>query len=317
MTETLHNPEAQRPLVSVIVPTRNRAELLRRSIASVLAQTYTRLELIVVNDASTDHTREVLAQIADPRLRVIHREVNKGAAAARNAAAVAAQGEYLAFQDDDDCWLVEKLEKQLRALLAAPPEVGWCLGGHISVDEGRTVYIGGKYYFGEIDYSRGTGNGGPDFHLIATPNWLVRRELFMRAGMFDERMRSWDDWELGLRLDQITRRIHVDEPLFLQSTAGGMMKAERARGGDMRIIMEKHGELWRKRRRVRARHWYIIGRAESLYDPEPAGRRELWKSVAIWPFAPLPWAGLLMSYLGLGFTQRLTMRFRRLKKLWE
>jgi len=305
------------PLVSVILPTRNRSALLQRAVASVLSQTYRKLELIVVNDASTDDTREVLAAIGDPRLRVIHRERNHGAAAARNAGMAAAIGELFAFQDDDDCWLVQKLEKQVQALQAAPADVGWCLGGYIAVDGAQCFYVGGSVYFDKMDYRRGNGLNRAEFRIIATPNWLVRREALQRAGPFDERLRSWDDWELGLRLEQVTRRIHVDEPLFIQNHAGGMMRAERAQGADLRYIMERHGGLWAGNRTVQARHWYIIGRTASVYDAAPAGRVELRRALRLNPLRPKTWAALAASYLNRDFHARLTSGIRRVKTMFS
>ncbi|MGB3624622.1 MAG: glycosyltransferase family 2 protein, partial [Henriciella sp.] len=102
-------------LVSVVIPTYNRARTLRRAVESVLRQSYTNLELIVVDDASTDDTKAVLSSINDPRMRVITYEFNRGCAAARNIGARDARGEYLAFQDSDDEWLADKLSKQVAA----------------------------------------------------------------------------------------------------------------------------------------------------------------------------------------------------------
>jgi glycosyltransferase involved in cell wall biosynthesis len=313
MSEAKQSETAPRPQVSVIMPTRNRAALLARSIDSVLAQTFRDFELIVVNDASTDQTRELLAGIADPRLRVLHREQNRGAAAARNAGIAIARGEFLAFQDDDDYWLAQKLEKQVQALQAAPPEVGWCLGGYIVLDGPKCFYAGGERYFKAMDYRCGLGPTGPDWSLVATPNWLLRRSALERSGLFDERLRSWDDWELGLRLDQVTRRIYVDQPLFVQHRGGGMMRAELARASDMRIIMAKHGSLWAHQRKVRAAHWYLVGRSESLYQPAPAGRAELRRALRIDPLRLIAWAGLAMSYMNPETTRRWTERVRRLR----
>jgi glycosyltransferase involved in cell wall biosynthesis len=301
-------------LVSVVMPTRNRAVLLPRAIDSVFAQTHRALELIVVNDASTDDTRAVLARYDDPRLRVIHRDANSGAAAARNAAIAVARGELIAFLDDDDFWLVQKLEKQVAAMAAAGPDVGWSVTGHLRLAP-RCAAVGGAFYEHQLDYRRGLGPEGPDWSLIATPGWMVRREVLVGVGAFDERIRSWDDWELGLRLSQATRRILVDEPLWVQDwlRGTGLIHQERARARDLRLIIERHGALWAGQPRVVARHWRVIGRAESLYDPAPAGRDALLRSVRAWPFDPKAWAALAVSFLGLDNVQRLTRQVRRLK----
>ena len=110
------------PLISVILPTYNRAHTLMRAVTSVLNQDYREIELIVVDDASTDGTTELLESIADPRLRVIRHDHNKGVAGATNTGIQAARGEIIAFQDSDDEWLDGKLSHQMARLAAAPSD---------------------------------------------------------------------------------------------------------------------------------------------------------------------------------------------------
>ena len=100
------------PKVSVIIPTYQRAHLVSQAIESVLAQTYSDYEIIVVNNGSTDNTTEVLSQFGD-KIRVIHLHANTGPSVARNLGMNASNGRYLAFLDDDDLWLPNKLEKQI------------------------------------------------------------------------------------------------------------------------------------------------------------------------------------------------------------
>jgi glycosyltransferase involved in cell wall biosynthesis len=118
-------PENARPMenssiaVSVVIPTYNRASLLGRAIKSVLEQTYQDFEIIVVDDASTDNTEEVVRNLRDRRIRYLRHEKNRGGSAARNTGIRAAWGQYIAFQDSDDEWLPEKLKKQMEVLAAA------------------------------------------------------------------------------------------------------------------------------------------------------------------------------------------------------
>lgn len=293
------NSRATNSLVSVILPTRNRATLLRRAVASVLAQTYRDFELIVVDDGSSDTTPQVLAGIADTRLRVIRRDSDHGVTAARNAGIREAQGALLAFQDDDDIWLVDKLEKQMRALQAAPPSVGWCLAGYIRLKPQECTYIGGERFFRDVSFGHGGSRVGLDQSLIATPNWLLRKEVLDRSGLFDERLRAWDDWELALRVRGATQCIHLDEPLYIQDhcAGGGVSMAPKARVDGMRIIMEKHSELWANQPDVLARHYFLIGRGASVLEPAPAGRRELWLSLRLQPFKFKTWLALFLAYV--------------------
>ena len=104
-------------MISVIIPTYNRASLLPRALDSVLRQTWEDLEVIVVDDASRDDTPQVMAACTDPRVRYIRLEKNSGACVARNTGVAQARGEWIAFQDSDDLWLPEKLEKQMAYLV--------------------------------------------------------------------------------------------------------------------------------------------------------------------------------------------------------
>ena len=101
------------PLVTVIIPTYNRANQISRAIHSVQAQSYKHWELLIVDDASNDDTAKIISNIADSRIQYIRHETNQGAAAARNTALAQAKGEYIAFLDSDDEWIPAKLEKQV------------------------------------------------------------------------------------------------------------------------------------------------------------------------------------------------------------
>ena len=104
------------PAVSVIIPTYNRAEFLRLAITSVLNQTFQDFEIIVVDDASEDHTHEVMNNLNDKRIKYIRHEVNKRVSAARNTGVLHSSGDYIAFLDDDDEWLPSKLQRQVALL---------------------------------------------------------------------------------------------------------------------------------------------------------------------------------------------------------
>src|SRR5262245_12992873 len=106
------------PAVSVVLPAYNRAGSIGGAIPSVLRQTWADFELIVIDDGSEDGTLEAAAGIRDPRLRLIAGQSNRGAAAARNRGAAVARADWIAFQDSDDEWLPEKLEKQMARLAA-------------------------------------------------------------------------------------------------------------------------------------------------------------------------------------------------------
>ena len=112
------------PTVTVVIPTYNRANLLGRSIRSVIGQTYGDFELIIVDDGSTDSTAEIAASFDDERVKYIRREQNGGVGAARNTGIKAAIGKFVAFNDHDDEWLPDKLERQMKIFKTLPSHVG-------------------------------------------------------------------------------------------------------------------------------------------------------------------------------------------------
>ncbi|MEK6805806.1 MAG: glycosyltransferase family A protein [Pseudomonadota bacterium] len=303
------------PLVTVVMPTHNRARLLRRAIISILTQSYRNLELIVVDDASTDDTNETVRAFADPRLRYIRLDHNRRAAAARNIGIREAKGELIAFQDDDDIWMPQKLAIQVAALQAAPAHVGLNLCSHIQLSTVDTLYVGGAERFKWIDFSRGMDWR---FGMIATPAWLARRQVLLDAGLFDEGMKAWDDWEYALRLKDLCDFSFVPEPLFIQDQrripGSGMWDNQKVYANDMGIIMRRHGARWAKQPRVLASHYLVLGLSEFTFHSRSAGRKWFLESLRARPLQFKAPAYLLLSWLGPGaisVSKRLTQTLRR------
>jgi glycosyltransferase involved in cell wall biosynthesis len=195
-------PNSKHPSVSVIIPTYNRAGLVTRAIDSVLAQTYPHFEVIVVDDGSTDNTREVLNEGYGDRIRYVH-QTNKGSAAARNAGIAASSCDLVAFLDSDDYWLPRKLEVQV-PLMANEGVVlsftNWWDGKDSS----------GRDYFSQIGLSFGSDPTILDCPLrtlvrkggsgVLTSVTLCRKSIIRRVGGFDERMGIYEDTRMWLRL---------------------------------------------------------------------------------------------------------------------
>lgn len=182
------------PIVSVIIPTYNRAALLPQALESALAQTFKATEIIVINDGSVDETATVLDMQYAGRVRVITQS-NQGIAAARNAGIRAAGGRYIAFLDSDDRWLPEKLAKQV-SYLEAHPAVG-LLATHLwecEVGSEQTRIVSPPAFpRGFHDLLR-----GPNF--VQTSTVMVRRECLELVGLFDPELPTLEDWELWLRI---------------------------------------------------------------------------------------------------------------------
>lgn len=200
------------PRVSVILPVFNRAAIVRRCLDSVRAQTFSDWELLAVDDASSDHSVDVIAALGDPRIRILRHETNRGAAAARNTAMREARGEFVAWIDSDDEWLPEKLARQVALLDASGAGLGGC--DYFMLTAGREH---------PVRLPR-TDDWRRELHfecrLAAGTTLVVRRSCIDAAGLLDEALRSHEDWDWCLRLTKHARLVIVPELLARIHYAG-------------------------------------------------------------------------------------------------
>jgi glycosyltransferase involved in cell wall biosynthesis len=210
-------------LISVVIPAYNRARSIARSVRSVLRQSYLNLELIVVDDCSTDETCAVIEAFDDPRLRLIRRENNGGAGAARHFGVLEAKGELIAFLDSDDVFLPEKLEDQMRFFCSLPSDYVACF--HIMLAYGadrtpsglrfgprRAACVPSPEATVESGDLSGAFLGG---NVLGLPTALFRKSAYVAAGGFDFRLRANDDWDFHIRLSRQGKIGYLDEPLTL------------------------------------------------------------------------------------------------------
>lgn len=263
----------EEPLVSVIVPTYNRATLIARALRSVLAQTYQNIEVIVVDDASSDTTTEVVASLQDGRIKYIRHDANRGGAAARNTGISAASGSFIAFQDSDDEWVSDKLEKQVRVLLAAPAKVGVVYCGFWKVTPQERSYI-------PSDVPLKAGYIYPalvDGNFIGMPTVVVRAECLDAVGGFDESLPRLQDWELFIRLSRRFEFSFIDEPLVTAyHTEGSISTNGAALVKALQILLERHyvdmpEHLWPSKAKVH----YAVGSLMCQQGDFAAGRVHL------------------------------------------
>lgn len=188
-----------KPLVSVVIPMYNRKNTIRRAVESVLDQTYKNIEIIVVDDASTDSSVEIVESIHDDRIRIIRLPNNQGANHARNKGIRAAKGEYLAFQDSDDEWMPTKLEVQIDYVQKNNLQAVFC-----------SHYLVGEYSVGQVpseqimDYMQNSSVREVlhKQNVIGTPTLLVHRKVIEHVGMFDEKLPRFQDYDLVIRISQ-------------------------------------------------------------------------------------------------------------------
>jgi len=221
-------PGSAEPLVSVVLPAYDREPYLREAIQSVLSQTYSNWELIVVDDGSPDETRSYLRALAEDRVRVIERDHCGSPAAVRNVGIAAARGAYVAFLDSDDVWAPEKLATQL-GQLRARPNCRWSYTFVKQIDGGgKEVPLPLASRFQRVPTAQPILKDLITFGaLVATPAVLVERDLLAGIGGFDESFAFCEDYELWTRLATSGEVVVVPLPLTSVRSHGASYAAGR------------------------------------------------------------------------------------------
>ena len=202
------------PLISVIIPTFNRVDVLYRSIYSVLRQTYHDIEIIVVDDGSTDPTRDLVLSIVDDRTMYVQQK-HSGVSAARNTGISASSGKLIAFLDSDDEWRPDKLERQLELYdgndyFVCHTDELWLRDGQVVNQKNFHKKQGGCFFERALDRC-----------LISPSSVLISRSLLDKAGCFDENLPAAEDYDLWLRITAFYPVTFVDKPLVIKH--GGRM----------------------------------------------------------------------------------------------
>ena len=308
------------PRVSVVIPTKDRWPLLRVALGSVLGQTLTRIEVIVVDDGSRDETAAQLGRVADPRLVVVTHETSTGVARARNDGVARARAAWVAFLDDDDFWAPQKLERQLAA-----------------TDEGTAIVTTGALRISPAGavVERVTPPTGHDLerqllasNVVGSPSTVIAAAAALQAaGGFDERLSVLADWDLWLRLAGVGPLVAVDEPLtaildhganmqrvdimhvraeleYMRTRHAARLRALRSDFGSTVLSVWMASNLLREGRRLTAARWYLdaaqrsrapshVVRAGAALLGEPivervrSGRRQQPPAVPAWVRAAL------------------------------
>jgi len=236
------------PVVSIIISTCNRAHLIRRAIKSVLGQTFKDFELIVVDDASTDNTEGTVKAFGDERIMYARHGENRGGPAARNTGIKLSRGKYIAFLDDDDEWLPEKLEKQVKKIEEAPDSVGLIYTG--SEVKGRKGDVIRTYYpefRGDVRKKLLLGS------LVGSVSRvLIKKECFTNVGLFDESLKSCQDWDMWKRISdhyefdfvpEILTRIYLHDDTQISTELESLIKGRKGMVEKYREEFEQHPEI--------------------------------------------------------------------------
>lgn len=213
------------PLVSVVIPAHNAASTLRRALDSISLQKYQPMEVIVVDDGSTDCTAEIANTYVDRGLKLLRLANCGGAAQARNHGIKASSGDYVAFLDADDEWTPGKIEKQMALLLATPAMTFVSCGSNLIAPDGADC--GNLYPGRQPAWGRDAWRTLLAYNFIATPSVIARHSALEAAGYFDPKLKVGEDQDMWIKLsiagelgyvDEVLVRVH-DTPNSLSSGA--------------------------------------------------------------------------------------------------
>lgn len=290
-------------LISVVIPAWNRADTIGRAIAGVLAQTYADIEVVVVDDASTDGTAAAVEALGHPKVRLVRHDRNRGAAAARNSGVRAARGAWVAFQDSDDDWLVQKLERQAAHMASLPAGyvATFCTKIDYGCDQDRRY---GRRLASVMPDPRETVESGDlnrrlmRGNIIGPQTVLIERAAFLEAGGMDERLRNNEDWDFFIRLSERGLIGFLDDPLVvvLIGEDGISRKARSSAASFVRV----YGKI---RRKPHADAALLAGLASTTASKlrnvgrPRAARRYLRRAIALQPLQPKPWVKYLQTWL--------------------
>lgn len=256
---------SENPLVSAIIPTYNRPDV-KEAVESALNQTYENIEVIVVDDHSDTPASERLESLKSENLKIRRHDTNRMVSAARNTGIENAEGEYVAFLDDDDRWREEKIERQMKAV-----------GGN----DAELCFTG--FYRGmseEADVVLPNAEGDPKYNILKMDiraavgsTMLVNRQIAVEAGLFDENLDFSEDFEFLLRVLELTKLATVNEPLIFREISDESRSAEDFAEGKMRFLSkaDKHIQklgFFRSRRIYSAHYLNISNRGAFEAKPE-------------------------------------------------
>jgi glycosyltransferase involved in cell wall biosynthesis len=296
------------PEVSVIIITKNRAHYVSSAIKSVLKQTFKDFELLVVDAASTDNTKEVVCEFHDRRVRYIHEDRDRGVSASRNVGINLSKGEFIAFLDDDDLWMSTKLEKQVD-IIRKNPLIGFVSTGIRVLNENKKIV--------KFGIPRAKDNIFPKIlirNMIGNCSAvLVRRRCFEKVGLFDENLHAAEDFDMWIRLAKYYQFDCVQEYLLVTR------KHSKSISTDYERVLKATRTLYRKHlkeltaasdyRRMLASWYCELGSLCSKCGNTKKARRMFAHAVSNDPFSSRSYFQLGASVLGCRVNNLLTHMF--------
>lgn len=219
--------------ISVVIPAYNREETIVECLDSVVNQTYKPYEVIVVDDASSDNTVKAVENYPSDIVRVIRCSQNAGAQVARNIGIKESKGDWIAFQDSDDTWLPDKLERQKEAIEKSGFNV--CAGAGIWKENGqeKVMMSGGKSgdAFGEALITK---------TYIMFQTLLVKKEILEQIGYLDEKVEAYQELDTGILITRANKLVYINQPLFVYNIQETMFDNKERGLRAITYLFQKH-----------------------------------------------------------------------------
>jgi glycosyltransferase involved in cell wall biosynthesis len=301
------------PLVSCVVPTYERPSRLGRAINCILNQTYQHIEVIIVDDSSgKDYASDLVGEMSDKDVEVqlIRHERNRGASAARNSGIESANGKYIAFLDDDDEWLPEKIERQVEGLQQSNADLSYCWVQRVGPEGNhRATHTPNIEEQATKELFKGNFTG-------TTSTILTSKNLCQNIGGFDTSLPRWNDWDFVLRASRQAKFSLEPEILVRQFNWDGEQLSDDfdKLKETTKIFIPKYYNLASKynmENKFKYEILFELGRSAGMSDKYDLARRYLLKSIRCHPYSPKSYV-YLFAFIGGKYTLRPAQIGRRI-----
>jgi glycosyltransferase involved in cell wall biosynthesis len=279
--------------VSIILPTYNRADIVRRAIGSVLAQTYTNLELIVVDDGSSDDTEKSVLGFGDQRIVYLKNQQNRGPSGARNFGIKAARGHFISFVDSDDEWANTKLEEQVREIESASVPVIVLTGMRFLNDSTRQIVE-------DVTFQHSGYVHSAFFQLktIGLLSMLAPKDCLEEIGLFDENVTADEIWDIGVRLAEKFEFRTVPRQLYIvhlhekdrQWNKNNLLTS-------IPYLLSKYSDQAKIYPKWSASKRLLLGKLKLHKDLRGEALHEFSSSIRVYPYLPSAYVLLLAAVL--------------------